>query len=119
MIIEIEDIDMSKFRWITVKKKDSDKGRHVLVTRKDGIVVAGLGDRFVGKKIDDIYGDDFDKIAVKGEDIHNMFNDIELTENEEKSIRHYTGPGYSMINRYLRKKERNIYQTSQRYCRMD
>ena len=102
MILEKDNIDMSNLRWITVKKKDSDKGRHVLVTKRDGIVVAGLGDRFIGKKIDDIYGDDFDKIAVKGNTIHDMFNEVTLTEKEEESIRDYTGPRYMQINRLLR-----------------
>ena len=106
MITFLEYIEDKDTKWITVKKKDSDKGRHVLIKQKTGEIVGGLGNKFTGMKINDLFGEDFDKRAIKGKDAHKEAQFKEkLTQKETLSLYSYTGNSYTRINRQLRGKE--------------
>lgn len=106
MLSFLEYIENKDTRWVTIKRKESDKGRHVLIKSKDGEIVAGLGNKFTGQKIDDLFGEDFDKRAIRGKEAHKAAQFQEkLTQKETLSIYSYTGVTYKRINRQLRGKE--------------
>ena len=89
--------------WVTVKSKDSDKGRHVLISNKDGSIISGLGDKFKGKKINDIYDKDFDEHALKGLDAHKAIEFSKpLNDKEKLALYSYSGNNYTRINKQLR-----------------
>lgn len=102
-------------RWITVKDKEN-KSQKILIKKKDGTILGGIGGTETGNKISDVFdknsfiqkqkkkSDNFRKTAISGSkanescDILNM----QLTKSERTAIELYTDLDFSDINKILR-----------------
>ena len=59
----------STMRWITIKD-ERDRNQHILIKKKDGTVIAGMGGEHTGEKLKDVFkelGDKRDEIEKKEE----------------------------------------------------
>ena len=102
-------------RWITIHDRE-DKLQHILIKKKDGTILGGMGGTENGNKIGDVFDEiknekkekesieQFRKNAVTEKEVNKIcdIQNIELSEEESKSIRKYTGESYKYINNLLR-----------------
>ena len=102
-------------RWITIHDRE-DKLQHILIKKKDGTILGGMGGTENGNKIGDVFNEiknekkekesieQFRKNAVTEREVNRIcdIQNIELSEEESKSIRKYTGESYKEINNLLR-----------------
>ena len=124
----------STMRWITIKD-ERDRNQHILIKKKDGTIVAGMGGEHKGEKLDTLFKDlkqEREKIAQRTERNIEDFDDeikafrkkikpmsntaiheqcsldkkVKLTEDEKQSIKDYTGSLYSSLNKFLREPDR-------------
>jgi hypothetical protein len=104
-------------RWITIKD-ENDRNQHVLIKKKDGTVLAGMGGEHNGERLKDVFKDieddkndsntlvkDFYRQKISTEDeIHGRYaitpNDV--TPDEDYTIAEYCAEKYRNINKFLR-----------------
>lgn len=70
----------STMRWITIKD-ERDRNQHILIKKKDGTIIAGMGGKHNGEKL----GDVFDDLEDKRED----FEKKEQKKKEEPTTSNY------------------------------
>lgn len=58
------EFDEKKHRWITIKDKKM-QNQHIMIKKKDGTIVAGMGGKHTGDTLDDVYDGD-NKNSSKG-----------------------------------------------------
>ena len=105
--------DDNTMRWITIHDT-SNRRQHVLISKKDGTILAGMGGSHNGEHIKDVFKDfdeekhsGFDKSkALTGEAIHyecSLEDNAKLTKAERKHIMDYSGNMYQDVNDCLRR----------------
>ena len=99
-------------RWITIHDA-SNRRQHVLISKKDGTILAGMGGKHNGEQIKSVFKDfdeekhkGFDKAeALTGEAIHyecSLEDHVKLSRQEKKHIMDYSGQMYEDVNGCLR-----------------
>ena len=117
----------STMRWITIKDKDM-QNQHILIKKKDGTILGGMGGSHNGEKLSDVfkdieserketiqkkvltpeeakkYIDNFKAEAVSADIVHTEMSleDKDINIDERRSINAYTTNCYSTMNRLLR-----------------
>ena len=109
-------------RWITIHDRDNQL-QHILIKKKDGTILGGMGGTETGNKIDDVFDElknekkemdsvkQFRNNALQGEEINEEYDvkKLNLSEQELKSIIAYTGNDFDRINKILRNPEKKQY----------
>lgn len=102
--------DKETMRWITIHDENG-RLQHILISKKDGTVLGGMGGKHNGKKIGDLFSDFEDKKhfdsseALTGEAIHyecSLEDNAKLSAKEKKHIMDYSGQMYQDVNECLR-----------------
>ena len=102
--------DKETMRWITIHDTNN-RLQHILISKKDGTVLGGMGGSLNGKKINDVFSDFEDKKhfdsseALTGEAIHyecSLEDHVKLSWKEKKHIIDYSGQMYQDVNECLR-----------------
>lgn len=102
--------DKETMRWITIHDENG-RIQHILISKKDGTVLGGMGGSLNGKKINDVFSDFEDKKyfdsseALTGEAIHyecSLEDNAKLSAKEKKHIMDYSGQMYQDVNECLR-----------------
>ena len=102
----------STMRWITIKD-EQDRNQHILIKKKDGTILGGMGGTHNGEKLKAVFKDfdeekhkGFDKSeALTGEAIHyecSLEDHVKLSRQEKKHIMDYSGQMYEDVNGCLR-----------------
>jgi hypothetical protein len=101
--------DDATMRWITIHD-ENNKQQHILIKKKDGTIIAGMGGEHNGEKIDSIFNDaeekksveDFRKNAYFGIKAHEFCKLDTLNEDEESLFKAYSADMYADMNDCLR-----------------
>ena len=118
-------------RWITIKD-ERDRNQHILIKKKDGTIVAGMGGEHTGEKLKDVFDDledkrddlekekedtlkretskyaeeieKFRKYAINEYGIHDVYGlkGDDVTYEEYEAIENYTGAFYEDVNKFYR-----------------
>ena len=98
-LYEKVDYDEKTMRWITIHDKKHQQQK-ILITKKDGTIVAGLGGKYNGKKLDSVYSNNNDSsdndVSIKNmsykevkskinkslNDIQKNYSDTEITDDD-------------------------------------
>ena len=121
----------STMRWITIKD-ERDRNQHILIKKKDGTIIAGMGGEHTGEKLKDVFDDlkdkrddiekekedaleretskyakeieEFREYAINEYDIHDVYGlkGDDVTYEEYEAIESYTGSFYSDVNKFHR-----------------
>ena len=108
---EVE-FDERTMRWITIHD-ENNRQQHVLISKKDGTILAGMGGKRNGEQIKNVFKDfDEDKHigfekskALTGIAIHyecSLEHSVELSKTEKRHISDYSGNMYADVNACLR-----------------
>ena len=107
--------DERTMRWITIHD-ETGRPHHIMISKEDGTILAGMGGEHNGKKVKDVFKDydetkhkGFDKKdALTGEAIHyecSLEDHAKLSWEEKKHIIDYSGQMYADVNECLRNYE--------------
>lgn len=121
----------STMRWITIKD-ERNQNQHILIKKKDGTILGGMGGKHNGEKLDDVFDDledkrdtledksknkeqttttdyskeieEFREEAINEWGIHDVvgLREKNVTSEEYDSINEYTSSSYSRINNFFR-----------------
>ena len=105
-------------RWITIHDRD-DQLQHILIRKKDGTILGGMGGTETGNKIGDVFDEiknekdekkvieKFKETAVQGNAVNELCDISKLNLSPEilQSVKKYTGSSYRDINSLLRNPE--------------
>ena len=115
-------------RWITIKD-ERDRNQHILIKKKDGTILGGMGGEHTGEKLKDVFDDledkrddieqkqenktstkyaeeieKFRKYAINEWGIHDVYGlkSDDVTYEEYEAIENYTGSFYEDVNKFHR-----------------
>jgi hypothetical protein len=118
-------------RWITIKD-ERDRNQHILIKKKDGTILGGMGGEHTGEKLKDVFDDledkrddlekekedalereiskyakeieEFREYAINEYGVHDVYGlkEDDISPEEYASISEYTGSSYTRINNYYR-----------------
>lgn len=101
--------DDATMRWITIHD-ENNKQQHILIKKKDGTILGGMGGKHNGDKIDSIFKDteqklsveEFRTTAISGIKAHKVCELKDLDEDEKGLFKAYSADMYADMNDCLR-----------------
>lgn len=101
--------DDATMRWITIHD-ENNKQQHILIKKKDGTILGGMGGKHNGDKIDSIFKDteqkisveEFRKSAISGIKAHEVCELKDLSNDEKSLFKAYSADMYADMNDCLR-----------------
>ena len=100
--------DDATMRWITIHD-ENNKQQHILIKKKDGTILGGMGGKHNGEKLNSVFQDakqhtieDFRKSALTGIKAHEVCELKDLSNDEKSLFKAYSAEMYADMNDYLR-----------------